>query len=73
MSRSPHCVPTWLSMSAWWAPPRSARLNAHSVQFTAEAGGTWNYSVVLTQNLNRGAISQGQLRFVVEGVRPASW
>ncbi|RBG58281.1 hypothetical protein BRM42_07495, partial [Xanthomonas oryzae pv. oryzae] len=44
-------------------------LNAHSVQFTAEAGGTWNYSVVLTQNLNRGAISQGQLRFVVEGVR----
>ncbi|WDJ89450.1 hypothetical protein JH302_20135 [Xanthomonas campestris] len=44
-------------------------LNAHSVQFTAEAGGTWNYSVVLTQNLNRGAISQGQLRFAVEGVR----
>lgn len=44
-------------------------LNAHSVQFTAEAGGIWSYSVVLTQNLNRGAISQGQLRLAVEGVR----
>ncbi|KAB7771082.1 DUF6776 family protein [Xanthomonas maliensis] len=44
-------------------------LNAHSVQFSPEAGGTWSYSVVLTQNLNRGAISQGQLRFAVEGVR----
>jgi len=44
-------------------------LNAHSVEFSAEAAGTWQYSVVLTQNLNRGAISQGQMRFSVEGVK----
>ncbi len=44
-------------------------LNAHSIEFTPEAGGTWAYTAVLTQNLNRGAISEGQLRFAVEGVR----
>lgn len=44
-------------------------LNAHSVEFTAEAAGTFHYSVVLTQNLNRGAISKGQMRFSVEGVK----
>lgn len=44
-------------------------LNTHSIEFTAEAGGTWQYAVVLTQNLNRGAISQGQMRFTVEGVK----
>lgn len=44
-------------------------LNAHSIEFSPEAGGTWAYTVVLTQNLNRGAISEGQLRFAVEGVR----
>ncbi|HEY0335170.1 MAG TPA: DUF6776 family protein [Stenotrophomonas sp.] len=44
-------------------------LNAHSAEFTAEPGGTWSYNVVLTQNLNRGAISEGQMRFSVEGVR----
>ncbi|HEY9254811.1 MAG TPA: DUF6776 family protein [Stenotrophomonas sp.] len=44
-------------------------LNAHSIEFTPETGGTWAYTAVLTQNLNRGAISEGQLRFAVEGVR----
>ena len=44
-------------------------LSAHSVEFSAESAGSWNYRAVLTQNLNRGAISQGQLRFSVEGVR----
>lgn len=44
-------------------------LNTHSIEFSAEAGGTWQYAVVLTQNLNRGAISQGQMRFTVEGVK----
>lgn len=44
-------------------------LNAHSVEFSAEAAGTWRYAIVLTQNLNRGAISQGQMRFSVEGVK----
>ncbi|MFC3550338.1 DUF6776 family protein [Lysobacter cavernae] len=44
-------------------------LNVHSAQFAAETGGTWRYQIVLTQSLNRGAISSGQLRFVIEGVR----
>lgn len=44
-------------------------LNAHSVEFSQEAAGSWHYTVVLTQNLNRGAISQGQMRFSVEGVQ----
>lgn len=44
-------------------------LNAHSVEFGQEAAGSWHYTVVLTQNLNRGAISQGQMRFSVEGVQ----
>lgn len=44
-------------------------LNVHSARFQSEAGGTWRYLIVLTQNLNRSAVSLGQLRFVVEGVR----
>lgn len=44
-------------------------LAVHSIEFAPEEGGTWRYRAVLTQNLNRGAISQGQMRFTVEGVR----
>ncbi|RRN59041.1 hypothetical protein EIM48_03095 [Pseudoxanthomonas sp. SGNA-20] len=44
-------------------------LSVHSIEFAPEEGGTWRYRAVLTQNLNRGAISQGQMRFTVEGVR----
>lgn len=44
-------------------------LSVHSAQFASEVGGTWRYQIVLTQNLNKGAISRGQLRFTVEGVR----
>ncbi|HHW4679283.1 MAG TPA: DUF6776 family protein [Xylella sp.] len=44
-------------------------LNTHSIEFVRKSSGAWDYNVVLTQNLNRGAISQGQLRFSVEGVR----
>lgn len=44
-------------------------LTAHSVEFAAEAAGSWHYTVVLTQNLNRGAISKGQMRLLVEGVK----
>jgi hypothetical protein len=44
-------------------------LSVHSAEFEREAGGSWRYIVVLTQSLNRGAISQGQMRFDVEGVR----
>jgi hypothetical protein len=44
-------------------------LRVHEASFAPEAGGTWHYTVTLTQNLNRGAISKGGMRFSVEGVR----
>jgi hypothetical protein len=44
-------------------------LRVHEARFEQEAGGTWHYTVTLTQNLNRGAISKGGMRFAVEGVR----
>ncbi|RYZ73267.1 MAG: hypothetical protein EOP91_05720 [Lysobacteraceae bacterium] len=44
-------------------------LNVFSSEFAAGAGSSWHYQIILTQNLNRGAISQGRMRFVVEGER----
>jgi hypothetical protein len=44
-------------------------LSVHSAEFEQEAGGSWRYQVVLTQSLNRGALSQGAMRFDVEGVK----
>jgi hypothetical protein len=44
-------------------------LNVFSSEFVSGSGAAWNYQIVLTQNLNRGAISQGQMRFIIEGVR----
>lgn len=44
-------------------------LRVHEAKFAAEAAGTWHYTVTLTQNLNRGAISKGTMRFAVDGVR----
>lgn len=43
-------------------------LAVHEVVFAPEVGGTWRYTVTLTQNLNRGAISKGEARVSVEGV-----
>lgn len=44
-------------------------LGVHRVEFLAEADGLWRYQITLAQTLNRGAISEGQLEFSVEGVR----
>ena len=44
-------------------------LNVFSSEFVAAAGNAWQYQIVLTQNLNRGAISEGRMHFVIEGVR----
>lgn len=43
-------------------------LSVHEAVFAPEEGGTWRYTVTLTQNLNRGAISKGEARVSVEGV-----
>ena len=44
-------------------------LNVHEAVFSPETGGTWRYVVTVTQNLNRGSITAGQMRFSVDGVR----
>lgn len=44
-------------------------LSVHSVQMRPGENGIWNYSVTLTQNLNRGATTTGSMRLAVEGVR----
>ncbi|MFT4257140.1 MAG: hypothetical protein QM599_09325 [Pseudoxanthomonas sp.] len=44
-------------------------LNVFSSEFANEGGSAWQYRIVLTQNLNRGAISAGRMRFAVEGTR----
>lgn len=44
-------------------------LRVHEAKFASESGGTWHYTVTLTQNINRGAISKGTMRFAIEGVR----
>ncbi len=43
-------------------------LSVHAAEFQPEAGGSWRYALTVTQNLNRGAISAGRMRFGVEGV-----
>jgi len=53
-------------------------LSVHEALFAPEAGGTWRYTITVTQNLNRGAISKGEARMSVEGVsggrlRTLSW
>lgn len=44
-------------------------LTVHSAEFIPQPGGTWRYRIVLTQSLERDAISEGRLQFAVEGVR----
>ncbi len=44
-------------------------LSVHDVDLAQEADGTWRYTVTLTQNLNRGAISKGALTLQVEGMQ----
>jgi hypothetical protein len=44
-------------------------LNAYSAEFVNAGGNAWKYRIVLTQTLNRGAISAGQMRLSVEGTQ----
>ena len=44
-------------------------LNVFSSEFAPVSDSAWHYQIVLTQNLNRGAISEGRMRFTLEGVR----
>lgn len=44
-------------------------LAVHSVEFAPESGGSWRYEVVVTQSINRGGLTKGEMRFSVQGVR----
>jgi hypothetical protein len=43
-------------------------LSVHSVRMQPGGEGVWDYSVTVTQNLNRGAMTSGTMRLQVEGV-----
>jgi hypothetical protein len=43
-------------------------LIVHNAEFTKASDGAWQYAVTLTQNINRGGITSGQMRFDVDGV-----
>lgn len=49
------------------APVQS--LHVHSLEFSHSAKNTWNYRLLLSQNLIKGSISRGHLRFAVAGIR----
>jgi hypothetical protein len=43
-------------------------LLVHNAEFTKASDGAWQYAITLTQNINRGGITTGQMRFEVDGV-----
>lgn len=43
-------------------------LSVHNAEFTPSAGNVWHYTITLTQNINRGGLTSGQMRFTVDGV-----
>lgn len=44
-------------------------LSVHALKLQAQDGPAWHFTSTLTQNLNRGAISDGVLTLTVEGTR----
>jgi hypothetical protein len=44
-------------------------LSVHSVKMDQNTNGSWHFAATLTQNLNRGKISQGDLTLQVEGAK----
>ncbi|MFT4197865.1 MAG: hypothetical protein QM601_08150 [Pseudoxanthomonas sp.] len=48
---------------------RPSGLGVYSSRFEPAGGDAWNYRIVLTQTLNRGAVSQGSMRLAIAGQR----
>lgn len=44
-------------------------LSVHALRMQPQQGGAWHFTAVLTQNLQRGSVSTGELRLAVEGSR----
>jgi hypothetical protein len=47
---------------------RRQGLNVHEANFERGTAGAWQYTVTLTQNINRGGMTSGQMEFAIEGV-----
>lgn len=47
---------------------RRQGLNVHDARFERGTAGAWQYTVTLTQNINRGGMTSGQMEFAIEGV-----
>lgn len=43
-------------------------LIVHDAEFAPASDGAWRYTITLTQNINRGGTTTGQMRFEVDGV-----
>jgi hypothetical protein len=44
-------------------------LTVHTLQLQPQSGQAWHFTTTLTQNLNRGSVSSGQVTLSVEGTR----
>lgn len=44
-------------------------LSVHAIRMQPQSDTAWHFTTTLTQNLNRGAVSTGQLSLVIEGTR----
>lgn len=43
-------------------------LSVHNAEFAPGAGNAWHYTITLTQNINRGGLTSGQMRLTLDGV-----
>lgn len=44
-------------------------LSVHSVKFAKDINGSWHFTATLTQNLNRGKITEGDMSLRIDGAR----
>ena len=44
-------------------------LSVHAIRLQPQGGEAWHFATTLTQNLNRGAVSTGQLSLAIEGTQ----
>src|SRR5690606_39567142 len=44
-------------------------LTVHSLNMDPGAGGAWNYTLTLTQNLKKAKVSKGEVTLRIDGVR----
>ena len=47
---------------------RRQGLNVHDAEFEMGTAGAWQYTITLTQNINRGGMTTGRMQFAIEGV-----